>query len=95
MAKIPLWIKQTRPRRNGRCHARGITLNKSRYIYRKRTLNSYYAISTEAWREVMELYENNPLVYSCGKIEGELGTTSCSRCGNCLREYFNTKEKLL
>ncbi len=63
------------------------------YVYRKRTLNSYWAITTAAWRKAMAEYEDNPLVYSCGKIEGERGTTLCKHCGNCLREYFATMER--
>ena len=64
--------------------------NNPDYIYRKRTLNSYYAITTDAWRRIMKQYENNKWVHSCGKIEGELGDTHCRFCGNCLREYFAT-----
>ena len=64
------------------------------YIYRKRTLNSYWAITTDAWRNIMDRYKNNLRVYSCGKIEGERGKTSCKYCGNCLREYFANKEKI-
>ena len=60
------------------------------YMFRKRTLNSYYAITTDAWRKVMQRYEDNIRVYSCGKLEGEKGKTSCKYCGNCLREYFAT-----
>jgi len=74
--------------------------NPSLYTYRKRTLNSYWAITTAGWESVMLRYMTSDktqrsLVYSCGKVEGELGTTRCSRCGNCLREYFVTKERLL
>ena len=64
------------------------------YIFRKRTLNSYNAITTQAWREIMRIFQDNPYVYSCGKIEGEKGTTKCARCGNCVREYFVTLERL-
>lgn len=64
------------------------------YIFRKRTLNSYYAITTEAWRKVMARYQDNKWVYSCGKIEGEKGDTHCRFCGNCLREYFVTLTRL-
>jgi hypothetical protein len=69
-------------------------IDRKHYILRKRTLNSYYAITTEAWRAVMKLYEDEIRVYSCGKIEGEKGKTSCKYCGNCLREYFATVEKM-
>jgi len=64
------------------------------YTFRQRTLNSYWAITTEAWRSVMRRYEDNKWVYSCGKIEGERGTPACRFCGNCLREYFATMERL-
>lgn len=67
---------------------------RAHYTFRQRTLNSYYAITTKAWESVMEKYKYNHFVYSCGKTEGEKGITSCSRCGNCLREYFNTMERL-
>jgi len=64
------------------------------YVFRKRTLNSYYAITTEAWRNVMKVFEDNKWVHSCGKIEGENGDTHCRFCGNCLREYFATMERM-
>ena len=67
---------------------------RAHYTFRQRTLNSYYAITTKAWESVMAKYKYNHFVYSCGKTEGEKGITSCSRCGNCLREYFNTMERL-
>ena len=64
------------------------------YTFRKRTTNSYSAITTGAWEKVMSRYKYNVWVHSCGKIEGELGSTACRHCGNCLREYFATMEKL-
>ena len=64
------------------------------YVYRKRTLNSYWAITTAGLDMVMSKYKYNSFVYSCGRVEGELGTTCCKRCGNCLREYFNAIEKM-
>jgi hypothetical protein len=68
--------------------------DRKNYIFRKRTLNSYYAITTDAWRNVMKEFQDEIRVYSCGKIEGERGKTSCKYCGNCLREYFLTAEKM-
>ena len=64
------------------------------YEFRKRTLNCYYAITTNAWEMIMSLFKYNHWVYSCSKIEGEKGTYKCHRCGNCLREYFYTMEKM-
>jgi hypothetical protein len=68
--------------------------HRKNYIYRKRTLNSYYAITTDAWKTIMNKYEETPFIYSCGKVEGERGKTGCKYCGNCLREYYRVKEKL-
>ena len=64
------------------------------YVERKRTKNTYWAITSAAWDMVMSRYKYNHWVYSCGKVEGELGTTKCSRCGNCVREYFVASEKM-
>lgn len=61
------------------------------YEFRKRTLNSYWCIGTAGWERVMKRYEGNPLVYACGK---DAHTYACSRCGNCLREYFATAERM-
>jgi hypothetical protein len=74
-------------------YSRAHRYHRDHYINRKRTLNNYFAISTAAWRKVMERYQDNPLVYSCGK-EGEKGKTGCKYCGNCLREYFATMERM-
>jgi hypothetical protein len=67
--------------------------HRDNYMYRKRTTNAYWAITTDAWRKVMQRYEDNKWVYSCG-FEGERDTSACHRCGNCLREYFYTMERL-
>lgn len=64
------------------------------YIWRKRTSNSYHAITRKAFFNVMDRYKENKWVYSCGKIEGDLGDTHCRFCGNCLREYFATIERI-
>jgi hypothetical protein len=66
----------------------------TKYVMRKRTLNSYLAITTAAWCRVMRHHEDNPLVHSCGKIEGEKGKSGCKFCGNCLREYYATLERM-
>jgi hypothetical protein len=64
--------------------------HKDNYTYRKRTTNFYYAIKTDAWEQIMAKYKYNRRVYSCGKIEGEKGSTGCRYCGNCLREFYAT-----
>lgn len=62
------------------------------YQFRKRTLNEYWAITRQSWKEVMGLFRDNLLVYSCGN-EG-LSGNRCATCGNCLREYFATRERM-
>jgi len=69
-------------------------LHRNFYLERKRTLNMYFAISSSTWSYVMSEFKFNIWVYSCGKIEGEKGKTSCRHCGNCLREYFATKVRM-
>lgn len=64
------------------------------YVWRQRTINSYWAITTAAWERVMARYAYNKWVHSCGKIEGEKGSSACRHCGNCLREYFATMERM-
>lgn len=64
------------------------------YAECKRTLNTYWAVTIKAWREIMATFQDNKFVYSCGKIEGERGDTHCRFCGNCLREYYVTKARM-
>ena len=64
--------------------------HKEFYEFKKRTLNSYWVITNRARKTIERRYENNPLVYSCGYK----GTHACKDCGNCLREYYSTKERL-
>jgi len=73
---------------------RPVRRHRNVYAFRTRTTNSYWAITAAAWEEIMAHYRHNRWVYSCGKIEGEQGTTACRHCGNCLREYFATMERL-
>jgi len=65
--------------------------HKKNYSYRKRTLNSYNVITPEACDEIMRKYKDNAWVYSCGK---NANTFACHRCGNCIREFFHTSEKM-
>ena len=61
------------------------------YEKRMRIINPYWAITHEGWKRVMRRYEFNRWVYSCGR-EGI--TSLCRFCGNCLREYFATMERM-
>lgn len=65
--------------------------HRDKYTFRKRTLNSYFVINPEEWERIMRRHSDNPFVYACGK---DANTFPCMRCGNCLREYFATKERL-
>ena len=60
------------------------------YSFRKRTLNSYYVITNQVEHKIYNRYKNNVYVYTCGYK----GNFSCHRCGNCLREYYATKERI-
>ncbi|MCK9569032.1 hypothetical protein M0R72_08830 [Candidatus Pacearchaeota archaeon] len=62
------------------------------WVARRRTTNTYWAVDGETWASIMHAYRKNPLVYSCG--EGLGGSIKCRQCGNCLREYFATKERM-
>jgi len=65
--------------------------HKYNYIFSKRTINSYWVLTSVAWNRIMDRYRINHLVYSCGK---DANTHACHRCGNCLREYFATMERM-
>lgn len=68
--------------------------HKKNYMWKKRTLNSYFVIKTKIWERIMKLFRYSKWVYSCSKIEGERAVRECARCGNCIREYFVTMERL-
>lgn len=59
------------------------------YEYRKHITNNYYQLRVRQQREIAAKFTCNEYVYCCGDHRG-----NCQRCGNCLREYFNTKERL-
>jgi len=63
---------------------------KKYYEWKKRTLNSYWILKQEAIGTIMHMFRNNALVYSCGYKDRH----ECIFCGNCLREYYNAKERL-
>ena len=60
------------------------------YEWKKRTLNSYWVLKCETRHFIEDTFYENSLVYTCGWR----GTFACHRCGNCLREYFATMERL-
>jgi hypothetical protein len=61
------------------------------YSFRRRTMNSYWVITPAAWDRILARYAGNQWVYPCGK---DANTFGCHRCGNCIREYFATMERL-
>lgn len=63
---------------------------KKDYIWKKRTTNNYWCLKPEKIDEIMNKFKDNPYVYSCG-VKGQY---YCKFCGNCLREYYNTKERM-
>jgi hypothetical protein len=63
---------------------------KAHYEYRRRTLNSYWCVKRSARSRAERLFTDNSFVYSCGYKD----STLCKHCGNCLRAYYATKEKL-
>jgi len=65
--------------------------HKQFYTYRKRTLNSYWVITKEGWDRVCNKYRRNFYVHTCGK---DADTHACKFCGNCLREYYATLERI-
>ena len=60
------------------------------YTFRKRTLNSYQCITQTAYERVMYRYTATPLAYSCSGP----GPSGCKHCGNCLREFYATRERM-
>ena len=62
---------------------------KKKYIWEKRTTNSYWVLEETARIRIIKLWEHNSFVYECGYK----GTHSCQKCGNCIREYYNAKER--
>lgn len=59
-------------------------------VYKKRTSNNYWCLKRRDIVEIIEAYESNPLVYTCGYKN----THECRLCGNCIREYYRVKENL-
>ena len=60
------------------------------YEWRTHVSNPYWQVRPSEWDAVMLLFRDNPYVYSCGTPWSSL----CSRCGNCLREWHATMERM-
>jgi len=60
------------------------------YMWKKRTLNSYWVLKSKYVESVINTFKDNLLVYTCGWKNSH----SCKYCGNCIREYYNTKERI-
>lgn len=56
------------------------------YSYQIRILNSYCVLNKKGLSIFEKRYENKRNVHFCGNL--------CKNCGHCLREYYNTKERL-
>jgi hypothetical protein len=65
--------------------------HKDHYTLRKRTTNQYWVITELYWEAVVHRFRINNLAYTCGK---PVDSHRCVRCGNCLREYYATMERI-
>jgi len=61
-----------------------------KYVWKKRTTNSYWVLKNLWMDEIESRYSTRLTVYTCGRR----GQYACFLCGNCLREYYATKERL-
>lgn len=61
------------------------------YACKKRIMNRYWCITDKGIENVSNQFKDNSLVYLCG---GPKESLLCKSCGNCLREYFATKERM-
>ncbi len=68
-------------------------MHREYYTERKRTLNTYTAIKHSRWAQIIAEWLHEPLVHSCGTEDTTFGS-ACKNCGNCLREYHATKERM-
>lgn len=63
----------------------------SLYTREKHVTNSYWTLSKEVIDDITKgLQAEFPNVYLCGNRWSSL----CDQCGNCLREYYATKERM-
>jgi len=67
---------------------------KKYYTFKKKIINSYWLLNEKGWKKVRKrIIDKNDLVYTCG-TEGDNAKFLCRDCGNCLREYFATVERI-
>lgn len=66
------------------------------YTYRRRTINHYWTITEDTYNIITKRYKDNKWVYSCSNVAGADHVTGCECrfCGNCIREYFATMERI-
>ncbi len=64
--------------------------HRKNYVWKKRTINSYFCLKQNVVDRIINRFKTNPLVYTCGFKN----THACKFCGNCIREYYNAKERL-
>jgi len=61
------------------------------YLRQKHILNTYYSLPKEnMWNNYVEFHTIYLNTYLCGTRWSSL----CEKCGNCVREYHNTKERM-
>jgi len=61
------------------------------YVFKQRTLNSYWVPTETTWNRIAQRRQHNPLVFTCGR---SATAYSCRECGGCLREYYACKARL-
>lgn len=64
---------------------------KDDYEFRTRTINPYWCMRPHKRESIVAMFDGNPLVHVCGGRRTDL---HCKQCGNCLREYYATKERM-
>lgn len=64
--------------------------HKKYYSWKKRTINSYWCIKKLQMEKILKIFKNNPFVYTCCERH-----STCSFCGNCVREFYNAKERMI
>jgi hypothetical protein len=64
------------------------------YAYTKRTLNPYWALTYSGFEWITGLAFGDR-VFTCGRVgKDSKHITLCRDCGNCIREYYNTIERM-